>query len=86
MELSRGAFSIDVHNVFADDDLVVALVTVKAQRNEVSTSFPHVHVWRMKNGKGDGVPRVSGRRVARGPALVLNCSVRRSTTNHRDPR
>jgi ketosteroid isomerase-like protein len=51
MELSRGAFSIDVHNVFADGDLVVALVTVKAQRNEVSASFPEVHVWRMKNGK-----------------------------------
>jgi uncharacterized protein len=51
MELSRGAFSIDVQNVLADDDLVVALVTVKAQRNGESSSFPEVHVWRLKNGK-----------------------------------
>jgi ketosteroid isomerase-like protein len=51
MELSGGAFSIDVHHVFAGGDLVVALVTVNAQRNGVSASFPEVHVWRMKNGK-----------------------------------
>ncbi|MGY8662502.1 nuclear transport factor 2 family protein [Bradyrhizobium sp. UFLA05-109] len=51
MELSGGAFSIDVHNVLAEDDLVVALVTVNAQRNGLSASFPEVHVWRMKNGK-----------------------------------
>src|SRR5215475_15541715 len=51
MELSGGAFSINVHNVLADGDLVVALTTVNAQRNGVSASFPEVHVWRMKNGK-----------------------------------
>lgn len=51
MELSKGAFSIDVHNVLADGDLVVALVTVNAKRNGASASFPEVHVWRMKNGK-----------------------------------
>ena len=51
MDLSEGAFSTDVHNLFADSDLVVALVTVNAQRNSVSASFPEVHVWKMKNGK-----------------------------------
>jgi uncharacterized protein len=51
MELSKGVFSIAVHTVLADQDLVVALVTVKAQRNGVSASFPEVHVWRLKNGK-----------------------------------
>jgi len=51
MELSAGAFSIDVHNVLAEGDLVVALVNVNAQRNGISTSFPEVHVWRMKDGK-----------------------------------
>src|SRR5215469_4134986 len=51
MELSGGAFRIDVHNVLAEDDLVVALVTVNAQRNGISASFPEVHVWRMKGGK-----------------------------------
>ncbi len=50
-ELSQGSFGIDVHNVLADGDVVVALVTVKAQRNGVGASFPEVHVWRMKNGK-----------------------------------
>lgn len=51
MELSGGAFSNDVHNVLAENDLVVALVTVNAERNGLSGSFPEIHVWRMKNGK-----------------------------------
>ena len=51
LERSSGVFGIDVHNVLADGDLVVALVTVNAQRNGVSASFPEVHVWRVKNGK-----------------------------------
>jgi len=51
MELSKGAFGIDVHNVLADGDLVVAVVTVKAQRNGVSASFPEVHVWRLQDGR-----------------------------------
>ncbi len=51
MELSQGAFSIDVRNVLTDDDLVVVLATVNAQRHGVSASFPEVHVWRLGNGK-----------------------------------
>jgi ketosteroid isomerase-like protein len=51
MELSGGAFEIDVHNVLADGDLVVALVTINAQRNGISASFPEVHFWRLKDGK-----------------------------------
>jgi uncharacterized protein len=51
MELSAGAFSIDVHHVLAQGDLVVALTTVNARRNGISAAFPEVHVWRMKNGK-----------------------------------
>ncbi len=51
MELSEGAFGMDVHNVLAEGDLVVALVTVNAKRNGVSASFPEVHVWRLRNGK-----------------------------------
>ena len=38
-------------NLLSDGDLVVALVTVNAQRNGISASFPEVHVWKMKNGK-----------------------------------
>lgn len=51
MELSGGTFSIDVHNVLSENDLVVVLVTVKAERNRLSALFPEIHVWRMKNGK-----------------------------------
>jgi ketosteroid isomerase-like protein len=51
LDLSGGAFSIDVHNVLADGDLVVALTTVKARRNGMAASFPEVHVWRLRNGK-----------------------------------
>lgn len=51
MELSGGAFGIDVHNVLADGDVVVALVTVKAQRNGASAAFPEVHVWRLRDGR-----------------------------------
>jgi uncharacterized protein len=51
MELSGGVFSIDVRNVLAEGDLVVALVTVSARRNGASESFPEVHVWRMNDGK-----------------------------------
>jgi ketosteroid isomerase-like protein len=51
IELSAGAFRIDVHNVLAEDDLVVVLATVNAQRNGISASFPEVHVWRMKDRK-----------------------------------
>ena len=49
--LSGGAFSMDVHHVLAESDLVAVLVTVNARRNGISASFPEVHVWRMKNGK-----------------------------------
>jgi len=31
--------------------LVVALVTVKAERNGHAAAFEEVHVWRMANGK-----------------------------------
>jgi hypothetical protein len=51
MELSGGAFSIDVHTVLSADDLVVVLATVEARRNGVAARFPEVHVWRMRNGK-----------------------------------
>ena len=51
MELSEGSFSIAVHKVLAEDDVVVALVTVNVQRNAISASFPEVHVWRIEDGK-----------------------------------
>ncbi len=51
MELSGGIFGIEVHHVPAEDDVVVALVTVKAERNGRSVAFPEVHVWRLSNAK-----------------------------------
>ena len=51
LELSGGVFTIDVHRVLAEGDLVVVLATVNARRNGVSASFPEVHVWRLENGK-----------------------------------
>ena len=60
MELSGGAFSIHVHNVLAEDDLVVALVTVNAERDGHSASFPEIHVWRMKGGKAIGFREYQG--------------------------
>lgn len=51
MERSGGVFGIAVHHVLAEDDVVVALVTIQAQRNGNSGSFEEVHVWRVVNAK-----------------------------------
>ena len=36
---------------FSEEDMVVALVTVKAERNGSSAAFPEVHVWRFAERK-----------------------------------
>jgi hypothetical protein len=51
MERSGGTFRIDLDRVLAADDVVVALVTVHARRNETTAAFPEVHVWRLQDGK-----------------------------------
>jgi ketosteroid isomerase-like protein len=51
MELSGGAFRIDVNKVLAEDDFVVVFVTVNAERDGLSASFPEIHVWLMRDGK-----------------------------------
>ena len=51
MELCGGNFAIEVHHVLAEEDVVIALVTVRAERNGRSAAFPEVHVWRLANGK-----------------------------------
>ena len=51
LQLADGGFGIDVHRVLAEDDEVVALVTVKAERNGHAATFPEVHVWRLANAK-----------------------------------
>ncbi len=51
LALCGGIFAIEVHHVLGEEDLVVVLVTVKAERNGRSATFPEVHVWRLANGK-----------------------------------
>ena len=51
LALCGGIFAIEVHHVLAEEDLVVVLVTVKAERNGRSAAFPEVHVWRLVDEK-----------------------------------
>jgi uncharacterized protein len=51
MELSGGTFKIEVDDVLARGDRVVALVTESAQRKGKRWSSPQVHVWTLKGGK-----------------------------------
>ena len=51
MELSGGIFAIEVHHILAEENVVVALVTVKAERNGGRAAFPEVQLWRLANGR-----------------------------------
>jgi uncharacterized protein len=51
LALCGGIFAIEVHHVLAEEDVVVVLATVKAQRNGRAGAFPEVHVWRLANEK-----------------------------------
>ena len=58
--LCGGIFAIEIHQILAEEDLVVALVTVKAERNGRAAAFEEVHVWRMANGKAIGFREFQG--------------------------
>jgi ketosteroid isomerase-like protein len=51
LALCGGIFAIEVHHVLGVAVVVVALVTVKAERNGRSVAFSEVHVWRLANEK-----------------------------------
>ena len=51
MELSNGTFRIQVDDVLAKGDRVVALVTESAERKGRKWSSPQVHAWTVKDGK-----------------------------------
>jgi hypothetical protein len=51
MELSGGTFKIQVDDVLARGDRVVALVTESAERKGRKWSSPQVHAWTVKNGR-----------------------------------
>src|ERR1700738_631657 len=52
------------------NDLVFVLVTVNAQRNGLSASFPEIHVWRMKNGKATDFREYQGDEQREDPLLL----------------
>jgi ketosteroid isomerase-like protein len=51
MELSGGTFRIQVDDVLARGDRVIALVTESAERKGRKWSSPQVHVWTVKGGQ-----------------------------------
>jgi hypothetical protein len=59
----------------AEEDVVVVLVTVKAERNGRSAAFPEVHVWRLANEKVTEFANSKGR-VHGGSLLVVADVVR----------
>lgn len=50
-ELSGGSFGIEVHDVLANDEHVVGLVTASAQRSGKKWVANEVNVFHMKDGK-----------------------------------
>jgi hypothetical protein len=50
-KLSGGSFQIELHDVLAKGDTVVALVTESAQRGGRTWSSPQVHVWTIRGGR-----------------------------------
>jgi ketosteroid isomerase-like protein len=50
MELSAGTLRVQMDELLADGDRVIALTTVSARRNGTSWSAPEVHVWRVLDG------------------------------------
>jgi uncharacterized protein len=50
-ELSNGTLRVELDELLADGERVVALTTVSAERNGRSWSSPEVHVWRLNNGQ-----------------------------------
>lgn len=50
-ELAAGTFSIEIDDMLANAQRVVALCTVSAQRHGQHWSTPEVHVWRVADGR-----------------------------------
>ena len=51
MQLSQGTFRIQLDDVLAKGDTVVALCTESAERGGRAWSSPQVHVWTVKDGR-----------------------------------
>ena len=50
-EQTGGTMKIDLHDVLANDEHAVGLVTLSAQRNGKSTEMRAVHVFELRDGK-----------------------------------
>ncbi len=50
-ELSGGTFQLELHDVLASDDHVVALIRATAERNGTTRTFNNAHVWHVADGK-----------------------------------
>ncbi len=51
LEQSGGTFRLDLHDVLATDDHVVALIQATAERNGTTRTFNNAHVWHVADGK-----------------------------------
>jgi uncharacterized protein len=51
MELSGGTFSEEAHDLLANEEHGVALLTHSLERDGKKHQFHTVHVWQIKNGK-----------------------------------
>jgi uncharacterized protein len=51
MEMTGGTFRLDVHDLLASDDHVVALIRSTAERNGTTRTSNTAHVWHVSDGK-----------------------------------
>lgn len=51
MELTNGTFRLEVHDVLANDEHAVGLVTLRAERDRKTLNMHDVHVWHVTDGK-----------------------------------
>jgi ketosteroid isomerase-like protein len=51
MELTDGTFSLDVHDVLANDEHAVGLVTLRGERGGRTLDVNDAQVWHVKDGK-----------------------------------
>ena len=51
MEMTRGRFHPEVHDILASDDHVAALVTVRAERDDRKAEWKSVDLFHVRDGK-----------------------------------
>ena len=50
-EMSGGTFSIEIHDILANDEHAVAMVRARAERSGQSLDVVGCHAWHLSNGK-----------------------------------